>query len=187
MAKNVTPNDLLSIIEDRKLVQEIALDLLNIVRGREAQIADSPVYRRIVMLCAGATFSLWRAVPLVHINREPIDNVLVGANYLEQVVRHNAITYGDDDRSRVWSFGYYLSNARYRIAELCSDAMCIEWPDGRSAIDALGLREKVTSPRGQTYNAGEKIRESIVALRAVVNALKTRLSGTEMPGARQSS
>jgi hypothetical protein len=172
--KNLTPKELEPIVENRMLVQAIALELLKLIRGREDFIANHVIHRRIVMLCVGAAFSLWRAVPLVHVNRRPLDNVLASGDYLEQIVRHNSITHKDDDKSRAWSFGFYLSNARYRIKEICSDEICREWPEGRRALESLGLREAVTEQRQMNYDAGDKIKESIMALRAIVDALKAR-------------
>jgi hypothetical protein len=127
---------------------------------------------------AQPSLSLWRAVPLVHIKRQPIEKVLTSASYLEQVVRHNAINYSDDDRSRAWSFGFYLSNARYRLAEICNEEIASIWSHGRAAIETLGLMERTTKPRGDVYDSQERVRESIIALQAAVTALKHNFRNT---------
>jgi hypothetical protein len=166
-----TIQHLRSVIENRKRVQEIALELLILIREHESLLADDPFHRRLVMLCAGATFSLWRAVPLVHVNRDERD-VSVTADYLEQVVRHNAINYGDDDRARAFSFGFYMSNARYRISACCSEAVYKKWPEAKKALRSRGLLGRVTGVREPGYDAVERVGEYIAGLRVIVDALK---------------
>ena len=175
MATNHDPDQLRPIIHNRRAVQEIALDLFEMIEDKEEVIANDNAKRRMLMLAAGATFSLWRAVPLVYINRKPIDNVTATRSYLEQIVRHNAITYSDDTRTRVWTFGYYLSNARYRLREFCIEPMASSWPNGRRALEASGVLDKVIEPRDPIYNSAERVRLTIVALRALVDELRSQL------------
>lgn len=168
---DVRPKDLSALIEDRKAVQEIALSLMILIREKP-EIAENPIETRVVMLCVGAAFSLWRAVPLVHLNRDVFQKLEKSADYLEQVVRHNTITYGDDEKSRAWSFGYYMSNVRYRLAEICRGDVLDKWPAGARTLDALGKRDQVTlSVQGPDVPSA-RLRTSIEALQAVVKALQ---------------
>ncbi len=173
MAKHA-PTDIRAISENRKLVLDMAADLTDIIRERANRLSQNEFERRIAMCCVGATFALWRAVPLVHVGDQPRDAVEAAAKYLDTIIRTNAITYGDDDRERVWSFGFYMGNVRYRISEICDDEICRNWPGGKQALEDCGLREKATTPRKPGYNPADKIREYILAVRAIIDAYRAQ-------------
>lgn len=179
-SKTMAPHqssDIRAISENRKLVLDIAADLMDLVRERRIRLADSDFERRIVMCCVGAAFALWRAVPLVHTGGgRPIEAVQTAENYLDTIVRTNAITYGDDDRGRIWAFGFYMGNARYRISELCTDEIFSTWPGGRHALQARGLYDSATTPRKPGYDPATKLRDYIVALRAIIDAYRSEYS-----------
>ncbi len=158
MAK-YAPTDLRSISDNRKLVLDIATDISEIVGVYHKKISEDEFERRLAMQFVGAVFSLWRAVPLVHTSHEPENIVDSSARYLERVVRHNAITYGDDDAQRPWAFGYYMGNARYRLSEVCSDEVVKRWPVGKAALEAQGLLEAATTSRKPGYDQATKVRE----------------------------
>jgi hypothetical protein len=50
----------------------------------------------------------------------PPDTAAYG--FLENVVRTNAVTFGNDRTTRDWSAGYYVNNPWFRVAELRSGA-----------------------------------------------------------------
>jgi hypothetical protein len=170
-ARAASSRDLRALIKNRADVQTIALDLSTLIVGNEESIGNDAIYKSIVTLCIGATFSLWRAVPLVHERKSPVANVKVGREYLDEIVNHNAITYGVDTRSRDWAFGYYLNNARFRIAEICSERFSRSFPQGKAAMEQLGSLDFVASPRPPYYSAEERVAKSIEALRAIVDCL----------------
>ncbi len=175
MAKHAS-QDIRAISENRKLVLDMAADLTDIIRERQARLSENEFERRIVMCCVGATFALWRAVPLVHTGDQPRDAVQAAEKYLDTIVRTNAITYGDDDRERVWSFGFYMGNARYRISEICGEDIYSIWPGGRQALEARGLQESATTPRKPGYNPAAKLREYLLAVRAIIDAYRSQYS-----------
>ena len=118
---------------------------------------------------------IWRAVPLVHVDRDERD-ITVSADYLEQIVRHNAINYGDDDKSRAFSFGFYMSNARYRMRACCSEDVFSRWPQARIALESRGLLDRVTGVREPGYNSVERLGDYVTGLALVVDALKDELN-----------
>ena len=63
-------------------------------------------------------FALWRAAFLAEGERswETIENNTV--TFLETLVRDNAIGYVQDRKSKVWTFGYYINDAYFRLAYL---------------------------------------------------------------------
>jgi hypothetical protein len=179
MVRALEPSDLAAIIEDRARVQTLCLSLLTVLKSNEQRVADDAMLRRIAMLCAGAAFSLWRAVPLVHQGRTPVQGVQTTVSYLEQIVRHNTITYGDDDRSRAWSFGYYLSNARYRIEQLCTGELEGTYPTLKDALKNEGLLDVMLKRRAITYDAPAVLRQTIQALEVILVAARPLLIDDE--------
>jgi len=168
--------ELRAISENRKAVLDIAADLSDAISRHGDQLAIDEFDRRLTMLLVGAAFALWRAVPLVHNSMTPRNIVEASANYLDRIVRHNAINYGDDDKERVWAFGFYMGNARYRLSEACGEDFCREWPDGKARLDGCGLLAAATTPRQPGYDPAKKVREYIDALRALTDCYRERLA-----------
>lgn len=72
--------------------------------------------RTLFALLVGVAFSLWRAAFLTDTKRT-WPAILDDANkLLETVVRDNTINYPQDRATREWMGGYYLNNARWRLA-----------------------------------------------------------------------
>ena len=106
------------LVTARNEIQVLLLNLLQCpVRDRR-----SPEWQ----LSVGAAFSLWRAVFLVppkDVGRSNKYTADTAGAFLERVVRTNAIAFNDDLRNREWVSGYYLNNARYRLAELLGEPL----------------------------------------------------------------
>jgi len=110
------------LVEARNAVQSLMLGLYETFSAT-LELADKDAMRER-HLQLGAAFSLWRAVFLIRPDDagrklEEIDSD--ARSFLERVIDTNMITFGDDLRWGVWSGGYYLNNARDRIAKLCPD------------------------------------------------------------------
>ena len=76
---------------------------------------------RLFSLLLGASFALWRAVPLIdHV--APGETTIVDAlddakKFLENLLEDNAINYAQDKRAAHWTVRYYLNSARLRLLE----------------------------------------------------------------------
>jgi hypothetical protein len=92
----------------RWLSGAIALDLMEYLQSspRSPSGASSAPSGR-------CCFSLWRAAFLLSAERgaEAI------ANYLEIVLRDNAVSFNTDRERSDWTVGYYLNNVIYRLAD----------------------------------------------------------------------
>jgi len=100
---------------------EIQSFLLKLFREMQKTSSRVSVEHMNLQLALGAAFSLWRAVflmPLPDVEHDPETKGLNAQRFLETVVETNAISFTDDRKHREWIAGYYLNNARYRLAEL---------------------------------------------------------------------
>jgi hypothetical protein len=83
---------------------------------RNALLADKVAATGFSLL-VGASFSLWRAAFLSDIERSWENVIDKGTDLLRTVLVTNAVPFSTDRHVRDWMMGYYLSNARYRLAE----------------------------------------------------------------------
>jgi hypothetical protein len=107
---------LLALYRNIKLIPP---ERLNLLYDRENRVIDHLV---------AAAFSLWRAVFLAETTRDWHEVRKHQIDFLLSVVTNNAITYSDDKKNRAWTVGYYLSDAKMRLAvaaDLMREAMQI--------------------------------------------------------------
>jgi hypothetical protein len=110
------------LIEGRAANQKASVKLLRSLRSGSKKLKTEE-FQIIAQKLVAVAFSLWRAVFLA--DRTADKNGLKHAdNFLEKVIIDNAINYVQDRNARDWSFGYYMSNARFQLDQL-SD----RWPD----------------------------------------------------------
>ena len=166
--------ELKQMSSNRKSVLDIATDLAILIDEHKDKISESELDRFISMALVGITFSLWRAVPLVHTSQKPSNIVESSSQYLDRIIRHNAITYGDDDQKRFWSFGYYMGNARYRITELCSGWVHKSWSEGLDDLDSE-LVIIATTHRKPGDDPSEKLKEYIKITQSLMNSFSKKL------------
>jgi hypothetical protein len=82
------------------------------------EVRKSKLKRSIVALMVGAAFGLWRAAFLIPGADRGWQNVLKHAEaFLVEVVDTQTISYAFDQRMRDWTSGYYVNDARFRIAD----------------------------------------------------------------------
>jgi hypothetical protein len=94
------------------------LDLLNLgTEKRDALLQDTDTSARLAFgALVGAAFSLWRGAFLSDITRS-WERILDTANdLLKTVLICNSVPFSTDRATRDWMMGYYLNNARYRLA-----------------------------------------------------------------------
>lgn len=130
------------LVERRNAIQKLMLNLyeqLTRPEPDEAQIKQ-------LHLMVGAAFSLWRAVFLLGDGEgaRSMDDIHEHAEkFLEKVIRTNSITFADDRDTKMWSAGYYVNNANYRLRALgesqidesiSNKALKQAWDDAHEAL-----------------------------------------------------
>jgi hypothetical protein len=137
MCRREEPVEVDWLVEQRCEIQRTSVRLLKLMKENDLanhECSDA------ALLMVGAAFSLWRAIFLAHINRTRERNVGKAKEFLEKFVRQNAITFPDDLKFQLWSFGYYLNNCRYRLKPIWSnlgmDKRDISWVDDPLPPDA---------------------------------------------------
>ncbi len=106
------------LVESRNKIQERFLDIYVLLKTNHAEIGNDNRLGPIVGRLAGVAFSLWRAVFLADVSRSWPTVLVAAEDFLEVVMKDNAINYTQDVRYREYSFGYYINNAKHRIREL---------------------------------------------------------------------
>ena len=97
---------------------QIQHSMLGLIQFAEANPPSklSPQDKNVFNHLVGAAFSLWRAVFLADAGRNPDEIHQSQTQFLAKVVSDNSITYSDDKLNRHWTVGYYLENAKLRLA-----------------------------------------------------------------------
>lgn len=106
------------LIESRSKSQSLLLDLYAFLTDKQSRLENEDFERSVFGLLVGAAFSLWRAVFLVGADRKWTSVLEKAKDFLEIVIEDNAINYPQDKKTRSWTVGYYLNNARYRVARV---------------------------------------------------------------------
>jgi hypothetical protein len=109
------PRHLAWAIEQRAEIQRTLLALYEFVRCHPASAIDT-WDKYLLDSLVGAAFSLWRAAFLAETLREDAKIHESQEAFLEKLITDNSITFGDDKINRHWTVGYYLENAKYRLA-----------------------------------------------------------------------
>lgn len=128
------------------------------------QIAGNPLARRAAADLTGIVYSLWRAAFLAD---DPHDasverNLDNAFKFLHQIVHNNAITYSDERTSRIWTFGFYLNNARYRLEKLLRE----ETSDGPMKNLSASLKETKCNEEQETIFSALKKSSHVFAHRS---------------------
>jgi hypothetical protein len=147
------------LVPSRSQVQEALLRLLLLVRTKHEQLKGSQYRQVIASLLAGIGFSLWRAVFLADNKNDLLYSI---DKFLETVIRDNAIGYRDD--KNIWSFGYYVGNARSGLLE----AIKIMPPAYRNDLKDIGGKLE-----GPEFFRLEGKRQWGVLIESFVKATKT--------------
>jgi len=97
---------------------EIQHSMLGLIQFAEANPPSglSPQDKIVFDHLVGAAFSLWRAIFLTDAGRTPDEIHQSQTQFMAKVVADNSITYSDDKLNRHWTVGYYLENAKLRLA-----------------------------------------------------------------------
>jgi hypothetical protein len=143
MSEGEQPDTLTWLVERRSEVQHLLLRLHHI--GASPAL-EGTGRLAVFQLLLGVAFSLWRAVFLVNEARSTSNVQTTARQFLQLVIEDNAITYLNDKQKRVWSSGYYLNNALFRIRELGHDRLKnagLPVPEGLEEIDRLTFEERV--------------------------------------------
>lgn len=106
------------LVQRRADIQLVLLDLHTLLKEQRSTIQGTEPQRTTFLLLVGTAFSLWRAVFLVDCERDWPEIVENAEQFLESVVRDNAINYPQDRRARAWTAAYYLNNARHRLVRI---------------------------------------------------------------------
>ena len=108
------------LIERRWRIQSLCLELHEYLRSNPIPVKTD--WRFFSPLLAAA-FSLWRAAFLADPNRKPDDIYDHAVSFFEFLIEDNAISYTQDRKTRAYSAGYYLNNAKFRLHELWKDSI----------------------------------------------------------------
>lgn len=109
------PTDYGWLVTSRSNVQEILLELYVFIRDQRSELEKRQAEWLMLGLLVGAAFSLWRAAFLSDADRQPANVIKTTEEFLEVLIRDNAINYPQDWKARAWTVGYYLNGARYRL------------------------------------------------------------------------
>jgi len=111
--------------------------------------------------CSERAFPLAGCV-LAERDREPGDVLAHAERFLQRLVRDNAINYPQDRETLMWSAGYYLHNACFRleviVAKVLSDPRPPRSWTNRKRLtfeDFIGCWKGLTDPKAQWHRAFE--------------------------------
>lgn len=105
-------------VESRASILRLMLELVTVAEGHPEFRKPEDSNRATYALFVGAVFSLWRGAFLVDAVRESDSIVDSAQEMMKKVLSDNSISFQDDRRMRSWMGGYYLNNAKYRIARI---------------------------------------------------------------------
>jgi hypothetical protein len=109
------------LLKARSEIQQTLLDLRKFgTTHRDALIPQGDtVSGALFALLVGTAFSLWRAAFLSDIERSWPELIDKANDLLKTLLITNAVPFSTDRDVRNWMMGYYLNNARFRIADAC--------------------------------------------------------------------
>lgn len=155
------PDTLGTMVAQRNSSQLFMLAVTKGIDKHRAEIGTNALMRAVAGFLVGIAFSLWRAVFLaLDPERErPEDVVFTGATLLDQLVRENSLTFGQENKLKRWTVGYYLNNANYRIRDSIARLLAVRtetdiklgqtWrkkATSATILDVLELLESYPSP-----------------------------------------
>lgn len=100
-------------IEARRKAQ-LLMAQLHAVGNRELPDLEDNVFN----LLMGSSLSLWRVAFLMDTPRDTKKIRAEGLELLGKILADNALAFGEERNRRAWVLGYYVNNARFRIAHV---------------------------------------------------------------------
>lgn len=158
-------NDKDWLVESRSRIQCLLLELYKFLKDNRGKLVQRKFERSVFGLLVGTAFSLWRAAFLVSQADRDWPNILKQAeDFLDILVEDNAINYPQDKKTRNWTVGYYLNNARYRLVRVRGKFAEVTDPGQLAQIPEFQQFDDVQKPGGidetdltvvwnKTYNA----------------------------------
>jgi len=104
-------------VQSRARNQQSCLRLLTLFETHEKQWTskyDAPIAQDLIAVA----FSLWRAAFLADKTGKRTEVFKDGKNFLETIIRDNAIGYLQDKKCQEWTFNFYTRNARHTLEHL---------------------------------------------------------------------
>ena len=101
------------LVDSRSRIHRLLLHIYSAKKG--ATTSDQSQVLQFQMLVA-IGFALWRAAFLADGDRSPLTIDEKATNFLETLIRDNAIGYAQDRTNKEWTIGYYLNDAYFRLA-----------------------------------------------------------------------
>jgi hypothetical protein len=116
--KSPEPEYLMDLVENRYRCTKVAAGLYKLLRDlpKNQEIAEAS--HTLVAI----SFSLWRSAFLTKKDRQTTD---AARGFLAELLETNNIAFVQDRNHRDWTFNYYASNARLRLAYLFTE----HWKD----------------------------------------------------------
>ena len=129
------------LVAGRSRNQQTTLDLYKLIEANEDLLADNIVLHEDVYQLVGIAFSLWRAVFLSDLTRDPTNQLADAKTFLRSLIAHNAVLYQTDFNAREWTFAYYLDNALARLKGLSPKIL----PDEQRPLEAASAKDEWTN------------------------------------------
>lgn len=110
------------LVKNRNRAQYTLLSLYKFIekKSKDKELIGNKLFRQFAGLMAGAGFSLWRAIFLIHENEEEekINIQHHEMEFLRTIIRDNAIGYRQDAACNLWTSRYYINNAAFRLVSI---------------------------------------------------------------------
>src|SRR5262249_43950534 len=106
------------LVDSRCKNQKVTLELYLAIKNNSAAINKDIRLAYLAQELAAVAFSLWRAVFLSDLSEDVEKQMTDVTTFLATLISTNAIAFQQDQRSREWTFPYYLKNARSRLLDI---------------------------------------------------------------------
>ena len=129
-------DDLSWMVHNRARVWYAMLNVYRVAGSNRARECTDKASQDSMLLLVGISFSLWRAVLLPH--KDSItyeENRCYAEAYLRELIKTNNVNFSTDSKNNLWTFGFYLNNARQRLQGLLRDyGGCFNLKDALATI-----------------------------------------------------
>jgi hypothetical protein len=147
--QNIETKDFTWLVHSRSKIQKELLALYNFLRKNRLKLETQSSEALVYLLLVGAGFSLWRAAFLADARRSKSEVLQNVEEFLEYLVRDNAIGYPQDQKTRKWTVGYYLGDARYRLQRVNDLLSTLNTAHARTPVVALAKLDQLYNERGE--------------------------------------